>query len=234
MLILGLQKLTLLDYPGLVACTIFTAGCNFHCPFCHNASLVRAGSKPGGIDESEVFRFLEMRRSLLDGVVLSGGEPLLQDDLERVLKKIRSMGFQVKLDTNGSRPDKLKSLVEKGLVDYAAMDIKNAPELYPVTTGTAGVDLDAVRRSKDFLISGKIPYEFRTTAVKGLHTEESLVEAARFIEGAKAYYLQRYSDQGEILQPEGLSAFSDEEMHRILRDVQTVIPEAKLRGMENE
>ena len=232
MLISGLQKLTLLDYPGLVACTVFTSGCNFRCPFCHNASLVLPGEAGSGMDESELLHFLEMRQGLLDGVVLTGGEPLLHKGLESLLLDIRSMGFKIKLDTNGSFPDRLAALVRKELIDYAAMDIKNSPELYARTTGMDQVDMDAVRQSRDFLISGPIPYEFRTTVVKGLHTEESLMDAAHFIEGARAYYLQNFRGRGDILKPEGLSSFSDGEMLQLLERVQTILPEARIRGME--
>ncbi len=232
MRIAGLQKLTLLDYPGLVACTVFTGGCNFRCPFCHNASLVlpeRAGEAP---DEAETLRFLEGRRGRLDGVCVTGGEPLLHEDLPDFLRCLRAMGYRIKLDTNGSFPDRLRAVVEKGLVDYVAMDVKNAPLLYGKTVGLRGFDLTDVERSKDYLLAGHVDYEFRTTVVRGLHTAESLRAAAEWIAGAKAYYLQQYRDSGDVIAAEGLGAFSDEEMRALADVVQPVVPAVCLRGVD--
>ncbi|MBQ9250578.1 MAG: anaerobic ribonucleoside-triphosphate reductase activating protein [Oscillospiraceae bacterium] len=233
MLISGLQKLTLLDYPGKVACTVFTGGCNLRCPFCHNAPLVlpeRIEGDPNG--EETVLAFLRKRQGILDGVAITGGEPLLQKDMASFLEKIRALGYKIKLDTNGSFPDKLKELVEAGLVDRVAMDIKNAPELYGKTVGVPGLDLEPFRRSKDFLLEGRVDYEFRTTVVKGLHTAESLVEAAKWIEGAKEYYLQQFKDSGDILNIEGLGAFNSEEMHALKAAVAPYVPTVELRGVE--
>ena len=233
MLISGLQKLTLLDYPGKVACTVFTGGCNLRCPFCHNAPLVlpeRIEGDPNG--EETVLAFLRKRQGILDGVAITGGEPLLQKDMASFLEKIRALGYKIKLDTNGSFPDKLKELVEAGLVDRVAMDIKNAPELYGKTTGVPGLDLEPFRRSKDFLLEGRVDYEFRTTVVKGLHTAESLAEAARWIAGAKEYYLQQFKDSGDILKIEGLGAFNSEEMHALKAAVAPYVPTVELRGVE--
>jgi pyruvate formate lyase activating enzyme len=232
MRIAGIQKTTLLDYPGLVACTVFTGGCNFRCPFCHNASLVLPRQCEGDGEEAETLAFLRKRRRLLDGVVVSGGEPLLQDGLEEFLRAVRELGYRIKLDTNGSFPDRLRALVEQGLVDRVAMDVKNAPERYAETAGTALLDISAVEKSKRFLLEGHVDYEFRTTVVRGLHTQESLLAAARWIEGAREYYLQQYRDSGDVLRPEGLGAFSDEEMRALVSAVRTVIPAAALRGVE--
>lgn len=218
--------MTLLDYPGLVACTVFTKGCNFCCPFCHNAALLQGNNTP--LDTQEVLRYIRERSGVIDGVVISGGEPTLQDGLEDFLREIRREGLRVKIDTNGSRPDTLAYLVENRLVNYVAMDIKNAPELYPVTCGA--VDLSAVEESRDILLKGSIPYEFRTTVVKGLHTRESLMGAAHFIEGARQYFLQQYR---EVPGADGLSAFTDGEMRDLLLCVRTVIPSAELRGVSN-
>lgn len=229
MQIAGLQKVTLLDYPGMVACTVFTRGCGFHCPFCHNASLLASG--PAAVTWEEVLSYIRMRSGVLDGVVISGGEPTLQTDLEAFLKEIHGLGLRIKLDTNGSRPEVLSQLVDAGLIDYVAMDIKNAPELYPVTAGCTEADLRAVEESKAYLLSGRVPYEFRTTVVKGLHTKESLLSAAHFIAGAERYFLQTYRDRGDILRPEGLSAYTDAEMKTLLACVQTVIGTAELRGV---
>ena len=233
MRIAGLQKLTLLDFPGHVSCTVFTGGCNLRCPFCHNASLVLPEQLADEPDrEEEVLALLKKRRGILEGVVVSGGEPLLQADVRSFLEQVRDLGYQVKLDTNGTFPKKLKELVGAGLVDYVAMDIKNAPALYRMTAGVPTLDLAAVEESKDYLLSGVVDYEFRTTVVKGLHTEQSLRGAAEWIRGAKAWFLQQYKDSGNIIENYGLSAFSDEEMRSLCKAVQEIIPAAALRGVE--
>ena len=233
MLISGLQKMTLLDYPGLVACTVFTGGCNFRCPFCHNASLVLPEAmQPSDLDPETVLSFLKKRRGLLDGVAVTGGEPLLHADMADFLREVKALGFRVKLDTNGTFPDRLISLVEEKLVDRVAMDIKNAPALYARTAGLETMDMAAVMKSKNFLLSGSVEYEFRTTVVRGLHTRESLIEAARWIEGAQAYFLQQFRDSGELISPDGLGAFSDAEMHALLEAVLPIIPTAQLRGVD--
>ena len=233
MLISGLQKLTLLDYPGHVACTVFTAGCNFRCPFCHNAPLVlpeRIEGDPNG--EETVLQFLKKRQGILDGVAVTGGEPLLHPDMPDFLRKIRDLGYAIKLDTNGSFPDRLIGIVREGLVDRVAMDIKNAPSLYAKTAGLRELDLAAVERSKDFLLSGRVDYEFRTTVVKGLHTAESLCEAAEWIRGAEEYYLQQFKDSGDIIAIDGLGAFSDGEMRDLAGLIRPIVPTVKLRGVD--
>ncbi len=232
LLISGLQKLTLLDYPGTVACTVFTGGCNFRCPFCHNAALVRPEELNRENEEEQVLSFLKKRVGVLDGVAITGGEPLLHADMPAFLEKVRALGYKIKLDTNGSFPDRLIELVRAGLVDRVAMDVKNAPELYAKTAGVAGLDLRPIERSKDFLLAGGVDYEFRTTVVRGLHTAESLVGAARWIEGAREYYLQQYKDSGHVLTPEGLGSFSAEEMHALADAVRPIVPTVQLRGVE--
>ena len=232
MLVSGLQKLTLLDYPGKVACTVFTGGCNFRCPFCHNAPLVLPEQMAHDSSAEEVLRFLRKRVGVLDGVAVTGGEPLLHTDVDGFLREIKGMGFLVKLDTNGTFPDRLISLVEEGLVDRVAMDIKNDPALYARTAGLETLDMAAVTRSRDFLLSGAVEYEFRTTVVRGLHTRESLLAAARWIEGAKAYFLQQFRDSGELIDGSGLGAFSDDEMRGLLAAVREVLPVAELRGVD--
>ncbi len=232
-LIVGLQKLTLLDYPGQVACTVFTGGCNLRCPYCHNASLVlpeRVREESGGA--AAVLAFLEKRRGILDGVTVSGGEPLLQSDLASFLRTVRAMGYKIKLDTNGSFPERLRALVEEGLVDRVAMDVKNAPEEYAKTVGLPILDLSAIERSKEYLLSGAVDYEFRTTLVRGLHTSESVRAAAEWIAGAKEYYLQQYRDSGDLIDAEGLGAFSDDEMRAMADIVRPYVPPVLLRGME--
>ena len=233
MLISGLQKLTLLDYPGTVSCTVFTAGCNFRCPFCHNASLVlpdRLQGDPNGVDT--VLDFLRKRQGLLEGVAVTGGEPLLHADMADLLRQIRALGYLIKLDTNGSFPERLISLVEEGLVDRVAMDIKNAPGLYAETAGFPLLDIAPIERSKNFLLEGHVEYEFRTTVVRGLHTTESLVEAAHWIEGAKEYYLQQFKDSGELLDADGLGAFDNDEMRALADAVRPIIPTVQLRGVD--
>ena len=231
LLISGLQKLTLLDYPGKVACTVFTGGCNFRCPFCHNASLVRPEELGREDEQAQVLSFLSKRVGVLDGVAITGGEPLLHADMPAFLEKVRALGYSIKLDTNGSFPDRLIEIVRAGLVDRVAMDVKNAPALYAKTAGLERFDLKAVERSKDFLLSGAVEYEFRTTVVKGLHTAESLVGAARWIEGAREYYLQQYKDSGNVLTPEGLGSFDAAEMHALADAVRPIVPTVQLRGV---
>ena len=232
MFIAGMQKLTLLDFPGVVACTLFTAGCNFRCPWCHNAGLVLPEEMQTQMLENEmVLDFLEKRKGVLDGVCITGGEPLLQTELPDFLRSVKELGYRVKLDTNGSFPERLKDLVRENLVDRVAMDIKNGPSHYTETIGRARADLEAIGASKDFLLEGSVDYEFRTTVVRGLHTEESLLEAAAWISGAKQWFLQQFRDSGNLIRGDGLSAFSEEEMHRLLTIVQTKIPAAEIRGI---
>ena len=206
MKICGLQKLTALDYPGHLACTVFTPGCDLRCGFCHNAALVTAGVLPELISEEEVLAFLEKRRGLLDGVCLTGGEPLLQPDIGDFLRKVKDMGYLVKLDTNGCHPEALEALVGAGLVDYAAMDIKNSPGKYDSTCGTA-VDMAAVERSKNLLLQGRVDYEFRTTVVKPLHLLEDFEAMGQWIKGAKRWFLQQFVDSGGLISG-GLEAHS--------------------------
>lgn len=230
MLISGLQKLTLLDYPGKVACTVFTGGCNFRCPFCHNASLVLPERMAHDSSEEAVLAFLKKRQGILDGVAVTGGEPLLHKDIDLFLKKVKDLGYKIKLDTNGSFPDRLIQLCKAGLVDRVAMDIKNSPALYEKTVG-AKVNMADIERSKDFLLSGTVDYEFRTTTVKGLHTAESIKEAAKWIKGAKEYYLQQFKDSGDILDIECLGAFDEKEMELLRTAAAEFVPAAELRGV---
>ena len=229
MQISGLQKLTLLDYPGTVACTVFTQGCNLRCPFCHNAPLV-TGTPTGQVGEDELISFLSKRRGVLEGVAITGGEPTLYTDLPQLIERIKMLGYKVKLDTNGTNPAMLKKLIVTGLIDRVAMDIKNAPEDYPSTVGVAS-DMGKITESKELLLSGVIDYEFRTTVVKGIHTKESLVRAAEWIAGAKEYYLQQFINSGNLISPEGLSEYNKEEMLDLLGAVIKYVPRAQLRGI---
>lgn len=231
MVIQGLQKLTLLDYPGQVACTIFTAGCNFRCPFCHNASLVIDTYKNKTISEEEIFSFLKKRQGILDGVCVTGGEPLIQTGIEEFLGKIKEMGFKVKLDTNGSFPDKLMKIVETGLVDYVAMDIKNSPESYGKTIGIEGYDIKNIKRSVEYLMSGVVSYEFRTTVVRQFHQRADFESIAKWITGTENYFLQQFVDSGDLIQ-KGLSGYNKDIMEQALGVVKTTIPNAKLRGID--
>ena len=231
MVISGLQKLTLLDYPGKVACTVFTGGCNFRCTFCHNASLVIPEKLADGRTEEEVLRFLKKRVGILEGVAVTGGEPLLHKDIDIFLKRVRGLGYKIKLDTNGSFPDKLRELVEAGLVDRVAMDIKNSPALYGKTVRREHFDLAPVEESKNYLLSGVVEYEFRTTCVKGLHTAESIAGAAQWIGGAKEYYLQQYKDSGDVIAAAGLGAFDGAEMQTLAEAARKFVPSVQLRGV---
>lgn len=227
----GLQKLTLLDYPEKVACTIFTAGCNFRCPFCHNASLVTHVDTHNDIPVEEVLAFLKKRQGILDGMCVTGGEPLLQPDLAPFLEKVKAMGYSIKLDTNGSNMIRLRQLVEQGLVDYVAMDIKNAPNKYGETIGIDGYNLENILQSVDYLKSGVIPYEFRTTVVREFHKREDFAAIGRWLKGAEKYYLQGFVDSGDLIQ-NGLRAYTKEIMEQALEIVRRNIPNAELRGIE--
>ena len=230
MLLRGLQKTTLLDFPGNVACTVFTGGCNFRCPFCHNASLIENLSSDERLSKENFFAFLEKRKGLTDGVCITGGEPLLQKDILPFIKRIKEMGFLVKLDTNGSYPSALRSLVEEGLLDYVAMDIKNAKSAYLETAGTEKDILPAIEESVSFLKSGRVPYEFRTTVVKGFHTEERMKEIGLWLGDVPHYFIQNFSDAGEVLTG-GLSGFTPSELNALLAAVTPYIPNAKVRGL---
>lgn len=225
----GLQKLTLLDFPGHVACTVFLAGCDLRCPFCHNSGLVTGGMAPL-MDDTALLAFLKKRRGLLDGVAVTGGEPLLQPELPELLRAIKALGYAVKLDTNGSHPTALRSLAAEGLVDYVAMDIKNSPQRYGETVGREDFDLAAVRRSVTFLLSGAVDYEFRTTAVAEFHDDASFVDIAQWIAGAKRYYIQCFADRDSVLRP-GLHAPEKAQLERWADIVRPFVRMVALRGI---
>lgn len=227
----GLQKLTLLDFPGHVACTVFTAGCNLRCPFCHNSELVLPERKPALMDVEDFFSFLQKRQGILEGVCVTGGEPLLQQDIADFLRRIKELGFATKLDTNGCFPTLLRSLVEEGLVDFVAMDIKNSPARYGETVGIPNFDLAPVKESVDFLLSGAVDYELRTTVAAQFHNEDSFRDIARWISGAKRYALQEFKDSGDIL-TSGLSPCSEAQMQAFLSILKPLVPGAFLRGTE--
>lgn len=197
MIIQGLQKLTVLDFPGQVACIVFTAGCSFRCPFCHNATLVKAEGE--NVSEEEVLAYLKKRQGILDGIVITGGEPTIQKDLKEFIIKIKNLGYKVKLDTNGYHPEVLEDLLNDGLVDYVAMDIKNSKDKYAVTVGLQNIDILRIERSVELLKNCNIPYEFRTTTMEELHSDEDIKSIANWLKGAKKYFLQSFKDSGDIL-----------------------------------
>ncbi|MBQ8182369.1 MAG: anaerobic ribonucleoside-triphosphate reductase activating protein [Clostridia bacterium] len=229
MLIKGFQKLTVLDFPGRTACTVFTWGCNFRCPFCHNASLVTQ-QDDAFYNESEIFEHLEKRKNVIDGVAVTGGEPLLQKDIERFLYEIKEKGFAVKLDTNGSFPEKLEGILQLGLADYVAMDIKNCREKYGMTVGVKNFDIKPVEKSIELLRNSGIDYEFRTTVTADFHTPDDIEKAAEWIQGSPAYFLQNFEDSGNLID-ENCRGVSRNEMREMLKRAQKFIPQAQLRGM---
>ena len=226
----GLQKMTLLDFPGRVACTVFFGGCDMRCPFCHNAELLD-GTAPPVMDEEELLLFLKKRQGLLDGVAITGGEPLLQPDLPEFAAKVRELGYPVKLDTNGTHPDRLARLLRDGLVQYVAMDIKNSPERYAETAGLEKIDLAPVKESVKLLLEGSTDYEFRTTTVAEFHDDESFEKIGPWIAGAKRYYLQRFTDR-DTMPFGGLHAPTEEQMRRWAEIIRPYVPAVELRGVE--
>lgn len=226
----GINKLTLLDYPGKLACLVFTGSCNFRCPFCQNASLVMNPSSQPIIPEEEIFDFLILRQGVLEGVCISGGEPTLMPDLEVFIQNIKTLGYSVKLDTNGSRPDVLKNLISKNLLDYVAMDIKNSREHYSLSAGTTADYLPQVIESAEFLMRDMVPYEFRTTLVKEHHTPQDMTLIGQWLSGAKRYYLQAFKDSGDLI-VQGLHALTPEEMHQMKELAAPYFETVELRGM---
>ncbi len=234
--IAGLQKMTLLDYPGRVACTVFLQGCNFRCPFCHNSGLL-SGQGVGLMTQEALLAFLEKRKGLLDGVCITGGEPTLQKDLPQLLQKIKDMGYHVKLDTNGGRPEVLKAVTEAGLVDYVAMDIKNSPGRYAETAGMKESMLDAVAESIAYLLSGTTAYEFRTTVVAELHDTPSIHGMGAWVQQLgngrvpQQWYLQRYTDRDSVLEA-GLHAPEAEQIQAFVAALKPYAACVELRGVE--
>ena len=226
MRLLGLQRLTLLDFPGKIACTVFTGGCNLRCPFCHNSSLVHSLGEE--IEEEEFFAFLDSRKSRLEGVCVSGGEPTLHRDLPEFLAKIKEKGFLVKLDTNGTRPEVIADLISSGLVDYIAMDIKNSPEKYADTVGLSEFDTADVMRSIEVIESSALPHEFRTTVTGELHTPEDIRAICANLHQNTKYYIQAYRDEGDILQ-KGHTTPTKEALEALLGAAKEFLPFAEIR-----
>ena len=230
MRISGLQKLSMVDFPQKIAATVFTGGCNWRCPFCHNTPLVLLSDETPTLSQESVLSFLASRRGLLDGVVLSGGEPLLQPGVTDFLAEVHALGFAIKVDTNGCYPKVLSDILQRGLADYIAMDIKNSPQRYGETVGVPGFDLTPVQESIDLLRTAGIPYEFRTTLVRELHTTQDLEAIGRWVGGAPQYFLQQFVDSGNIL-ADGFHAFSEEEMHAMAEVLRPFFPVVAVRGV---
>lgn len=224
----GLMNLTLLDYPDKVACTVFTVGCNFRCPFCHNNTLV-CGNGGRQISENEILSFLQKRSGVLEGMCLTGGEPLIQGGVEEFLRRVKDLGYSVKLDTNGAFPDRLRALVQAELVDYVAMDVKNSRERYAETAGCA-VDIGAIERSVELLKGGIVDYEFRTTVTGNYHDEQNIEDMAKWLVGAKRYYLQKFVNSGDLIDGSTVGCGEDT-MKRYLEIVRKYVPSAQLRGI---
>lgn len=230
MKIQGLQKMTLLDYPGKVACTVFLGGCDFRCPFCHNFQLVEGGA-PAQMDDGELLAFLQKRRGLLDGVAITGGEPCLRADLPEFIARIRDAGFPVKLDTNGNHPRMLERLLDEGLVSYVAMDIKNSPKKYAQTIGLRDIDLGPIRESVQLLMGCAVPYEFRTTVVREFHDAQDFREIGAWIEGAPLYFLQAFTSRDAV--PDASLSAPDPASLREYRDIcAAYVKHAAIRGVE--
>ena len=222
--------MTLLDFPGHVACTVFLGGCDFRCPFCHNFELVDGTAKPEMTDE-EFFAFLDKRHGLLDGVAITGGEPLLHPGLIPFLRRVRELGFAVKVDTNGYHPDRLREILDAGLADYVAMDVKNSPEKYARTCGLAQLDLDPVLDSIRILKSSGTEYEFRTTVIAEFHTARDIASIGELIRGAKRYYIQCFTDRDSVPFAD-LHAPSRADLDDFLVVAKQYVPSAELRGVD--
>lgn len=226
--ICGLQKLSLLDFPGKVAVTVFLGGCDLKCPYCHNSGLI--GGAPAIMGQEEFFAFLKSRRGLVDGVAISGGEPLLNPSLPGFAAGIKEMGFAVKLDTNGTSPRRLGKMVSTGVLDYIAMDIKNSRAKYPLTVGIAGFDTGKVAESAQILLEGNCPFEFRTTVVGNLHEEGDFYDIAKWIAGAPRYFLQPFTDR-ETVPQRGLRPPAVAQLHRYMHIVKPHVNSVELRGI---
>ncbi len=229
MLIKGFQKLTLLDFPGRTACTVFTGGCNLRCPFCHNALLVTE-MDDNYFTEEEIFAHLEKRKNVLDGIAITGGEPLLQKDIERFLYELKETGIAVKLDTNGCFPEKLDGILQLGLVDYVAMDVKNCPEKYGVTVGIENFDITPIKKSIELLKNSGVEYEFRTTVTENFHTVDDIEKLAEWIQGTKYYFLQNFVDSGQLID-NTCKGVSKAIMYEMLEKTKKYVPDAQIRGI---
>ena len=230
MRICGLQKLAMVDYPGKLAATVFTGGCNLRCPFCHNALLVTRLTESPSLSEDEILSFLASRKNLLDGMVLSGGEPLMQPGCTDFLQRVRELGLSIKVDTNGCYPDILGDILSRGLVDYVAMDLKNSREKYADTVGIPGFDLSSIEESIQILKNSGVDYEFRTTAVQGFHTSNDIRAIGQWVQGAPRYFLQQFVDSGNLISP-GLNPLSEKELQNLAQTAQPWFGQVSIRGI---
>lgn len=230
MIIHGLQKMTLLDYPGKVACTVFLGGCDFRCPFCHNSELLDI-SAPAETDDARLMEFLKKRTGLLDGVCFTGGEPLLRHDLKPLIEEIRTLGYSVKIDTNGNHPDKLFELIDNGLADYIAMDIKNDPARYAETCGLESMDLSKIRESILMIMGKQKDYEFRTTVIDEFHDEDSFRAIGPWIRNAKRYFLQPFVDRDSVIYKD-FHAPSKEKCEKYAEIIKEFVPAVQIRGID--
>lgn len=231
MLILGMQKTTLLDYPGKVATTLFTGGCNFRCPYCHNRDLVMPPADVFAYSMDEIFEHLNKKKKILDGVCITGGEPTLHKDLPEFIKQIKDLGLLVKLDSNGTNPSMLKSLIDNSLIDYVAMDIKHAKDKYNTIACMKTFDIEPIQESINILMEGKIDYEFRTTIMKECHNSQDMEAIGRWLKGAKAYYLQSYKESEQVINPI-FSPHSLETLESFVDILKPYIPNTSLRGVD--
>lgn len=227
----GFNTLTLLDYPGKVGAALFLGGCNFRCPFCQNGNLVLHPEQEPFLPEEEVLAYLKKRQGILDGVCVSGGEPTLFPDLPALMEKIKCLGYLVKLDTNGSRPEVIRQLHEAGLIDYVAMDIKASPARYSQAAGCESLDMEAILESVEYLKSDIPEYEFRTTVVRELHTADDFSDIAQWLAGCRAYYLQAYRDSENVIRP-GFSGYSRKELEGFCEILRKKIPLVSVRGID--
>lgn len=227
----GLNKTTLLDYPEHVAAAVFCGGCNFRCPFCHNSQLVLHPNEQPVISQEEVFAFLEKRKGILEGVCITGGEPSIQPDLAEFIYTVKNMGYQVKLDTNGYKPEVLENLVEGNLLDYIAMDIKSGKSGYAGAAGVQGILVEKIKKSIDFIMRSGVKYEFRTTLVKGIHKPEDIDEIGSLIQGCDAFFLQAYREDEQVMQP-GFDSFTREEMEAFVRRIKPFVKNVNIRGLD--
>ena len=226
----GFQRVTLLDYPGKVASTVFLGGCNFRCPFCHNATLVEHPTRYQSISPDEVLQYLRTKSKILDGVCITGGEPLLYD-IAPFLREVKDIGLLVKLDHNGTMPQKLRELMEQGLLDYVAVDIKNSPQKYGLTVGVENFEIAPILETIQLLQNGSVDYEFRTTVVNGLHEASDFHEIGKMIQGDSKYFLQQYVDSGDIIHNNNFSSYTHKEMQEFADIVKPCVPNVQVRGI---
>jgi len=228
----GIQKTTLIDFPGKVACTLFLPKCNFRCPFCYNKQLVFDKSTGVEIPEKDALQFLDKRKGFLDGICITGGEPLLHEGIVSFCKKVKDLGLLVKLDTNGSKPALLKELLEQGLLDYVAMDIKACKASYDKAAGIK-VDIGAIEQSIEAIRKSSVDYEFRTTVVPSLHSEDCLLRLGNWLSGSKRLFLQQFDSEMPLLDSslEGSKAYDNPKLQEFAKILQPFFGEVKLRGL---